>query len=153
MLQWIAGLEKVAATSHFVAKHRFGSFAPIRHHVSAQWLVDGVSPLSRWWQESVSPSFSIPGSETTSGTYHVRFYSRKTRSISTTGGYPLVSAHQKLVASFRGWADVEQSSACAGPGCPSIASTGCWRGRPKRGFRFLSFSSTSGTLTILLHDH
>lgn len=83
MLQWIAGLEKVAATSHFVGNHRFGSFAPIRLNVSAQWLVDGVSPLSQWWHER---SLLMPGSETTSGTYHVRFYSRKTRSISTTGG-------------------------------------------------------------------
>jgi hypothetical protein len=45
MLQWIAGLEKAAAKSHFVASHRFDSFAPIRMNVSAQWLVDGVSPL------------------------------------------------------------------------------------------------------------
>jgi phospholipase D1/2 len=46
MLQWIAGLEKVAGTSHFVGNNRFGSFAPIRLNVSAQWLVDGVSSLS-----------------------------------------------------------------------------------------------------------
>ena len=46
MLQWIAGLEKVAATSFYVGDNRFGSFAPIRLNVSAQWLVDGVSPLS-----------------------------------------------------------------------------------------------------------
>jgi phospholipase D1/2 len=47
MLQWIAGLEKMAATSHFVGTNRFGSFAPIRLNVSAQWLVDGVSSSSR----------------------------------------------------------------------------------------------------------
>ncbi|KAF8272777.1 hypothetical protein EI94DRAFT_1717370 [Lactarius quietus] len=41
MLQWIAGLEKVAATSSFAASNRFGSFAPIRLNVAAQWLVDG----------------------------------------------------------------------------------------------------------------
>jgi phospholipase D1/2 len=47
MLQWIAALEKVAATSHFTGSNRFDSFAPIRMNVSAQWLVDGVSYLSR----------------------------------------------------------------------------------------------------------
>ncbi|KAF8500767.1 phospholipase D [Russula emetica] len=41
MLQWIAGLEKAAATSPFVGSNRFDSFAPIRMNVSAQWLVDG----------------------------------------------------------------------------------------------------------------
>ncbi|KAH9080301.1 phospholipase D [Lactarius deliciosus] len=41
MLQWIAGLEKVAATSPFATSNRFGSFAPIRLNVAAQWLVDG----------------------------------------------------------------------------------------------------------------
>lgn len=41
MLQWIAGLEKAAATSLFAAGNRFGSFAPIRLNVAAQWLVDG----------------------------------------------------------------------------------------------------------------
>lgn len=48
MLQWIAGLEKVAATSLFAASNRFGSFAPIRLKVAAQWLVDGVSIVSSW---------------------------------------------------------------------------------------------------------
>jgi phospholipase D1/2 len=47
MLQWIAALEKVAATSNFTGSNRFNSFAPIRMNVSAQWLVDGVSSLSR----------------------------------------------------------------------------------------------------------
>ena len=46
MLQWIAGLEKVAATSPFATSNRFGSFAPIRLNVAAQWLVDGVSMVS-----------------------------------------------------------------------------------------------------------
>ncbi|KAN0129506.1 phospholipase D [Lactarius tabidus] len=41
MLQWIAGLEKVAANSPFAAGNRFGSFAPVRQNVAAQWLVDG----------------------------------------------------------------------------------------------------------------
>ncbi|TFY72827.1 hypothetical protein EVG20_g164 [Dentipellis fragilis] len=41
MLQWIAALEKVAATSHFTGGNRFDSFAPIRLNVAAQWLVDG----------------------------------------------------------------------------------------------------------------
>ncbi|KAG5340207.1 hypothetical protein C0989_002609 [Termitomyces sp. Mn162] len=42
MLQWITAFEKVAATSHYVGKNRFDSFAPIRLNVAAQWLVDGV---------------------------------------------------------------------------------------------------------------
>jgi phospholipase D1/2 len=46
MLQWIAGLEKAAATSQFIGSNRFDSFAPTRMNVSAQWLVDGVSPFS-----------------------------------------------------------------------------------------------------------
>ena len=47
MLQWIAALKKIAATSHYAGKNnRFDSFAPIRMNVSAQWLVDGVSALS-----------------------------------------------------------------------------------------------------------
>ncbi|KNZ80910.1 hypothetical protein J132_03610 [Termitomyces sp. J132] len=41
MLQWITAFEKVAATSHYVGKNRFDSFAPIRLNVAAQWLVDG----------------------------------------------------------------------------------------------------------------
>jgi hypothetical protein len=43
MLQFITGLEKVAASSPYVGNNRFGSFAPIRLNVAAQWLVDGVS--------------------------------------------------------------------------------------------------------------
>jgi phospholipase D1/2 len=43
MQQWIAALERIAATSHWVSKNRFDSFAPIRLNVAAQWLVDGVS--------------------------------------------------------------------------------------------------------------
>jgi phospholipase D1/2 len=43
MLQWIAALEKAAATCHFTKRSRFDSFAPIRLNVAAQWLVDGVS--------------------------------------------------------------------------------------------------------------
>ncbi|KZT27381.1 phospholipase D [Neolentinus lepideus HHB14362 ss-1] len=41
MLQWIAGLEKAAAQSHYTGSNRFDSFAPIRLNVAAQWLVDG----------------------------------------------------------------------------------------------------------------
>ncbi|KAI0056534.1 phospholipase D [Artomyces pyxidatus] len=41
MLQWIAALEKVAASSHYTGGNRFDSFAPIRLNVAAQWLVDG----------------------------------------------------------------------------------------------------------------
>jgi len=43
MLQWITALEKAADTCQFVTENRFGSFAPIRMNVAAQWLVDGVS--------------------------------------------------------------------------------------------------------------
>ena len=45
MLQWITGLEKAADICQFVTNNRFGSFAPIRMNVAAQWLVDGVSFL------------------------------------------------------------------------------------------------------------
>ncbi|KAH0831900.1 phospholipase D [Lanmaoa asiatica] len=41
MLQWITALEKAADNCQFVTKNRFGSFAPIRMNVAAQWLVDG----------------------------------------------------------------------------------------------------------------
>ncbi|KIM43354.1 hypothetical protein M413DRAFT_18406 [Hebeloma cylindrosporum] len=41
MLQFITGLEKAAASSHYVGNNRFDSFAPIRLNVAAQWLVDG----------------------------------------------------------------------------------------------------------------
>ncbi|KAJ8519021.1 hypothetical protein ONZ45_g3982 [Pleurotus djamor] len=41
MLQWIASLEKLSATSHYTGGNRFDSFAPIRMNVAAQWLVDG----------------------------------------------------------------------------------------------------------------
>jgi len=43
MLQWIAALERAAATCHYTRRSRFDSFAPIRLNVAAQWLVDGVS--------------------------------------------------------------------------------------------------------------
>lgn len=43
MQQWIAALERIAATSHWARQNRFDSFAPIRLNVAAQWLVDGVS--------------------------------------------------------------------------------------------------------------
>lgn len=46
MLQFIASLERMAAQSHWTGNNRFGSFAPIRLNVSAQWLVDGVSRVT-----------------------------------------------------------------------------------------------------------
>jgi phospholipase D1/2 len=49
MLQWIAAFEKIAATSHYLGGNRFGSFAPIRLNVAAQWLVDGVIGLWLLW--------------------------------------------------------------------------------------------------------
>ncbi|KAI6132273.1 phospholipase D [Pisolithus croceorrhizus] len=41
MLQWITALEKASASSPWVAKRRFDSFAPVRTNVAMQWLVDG----------------------------------------------------------------------------------------------------------------
>ena len=42
MQQWITALERVAQSSYWTGSNRFGSFAPIRLNVAAQWLVDGV---------------------------------------------------------------------------------------------------------------
>ncbi|PWN18006.1 phospholipase D [Microstroma glucosiphilum] len=39
--QFIASMERVARQSCFAGSNRFGSFAPIRLNVNAQWLVDG----------------------------------------------------------------------------------------------------------------
>ena len=44
MLQWITALQKVASHCQYTRMHRYGSFAPIRSNVAAQWLVDGVRP-------------------------------------------------------------------------------------------------------------
>lgn len=89
MLQWIAALEKAAATCHFTKRSRFDSFAPIRLNVAAQWLVDGVSrypgiisPLSEPLLFAISVIIS--------GTFLVLYCSRKSRYISTIGGYPRV---------------------------------------------------------------
>ena len=41
MDQFIASIEKIAAKSIWAGQNRFGSFAPIRLNVAAQWLVDG----------------------------------------------------------------------------------------------------------------
>lgn len=41
MDQFINSLEKMAEKSIWASKNRFGSFAPIRLNVAAQWLVDG----------------------------------------------------------------------------------------------------------------
>ncbi|KDN38041.1 phospholipase D [Tilletiaria anomala UBC 951] len=41
MHQFIASMEAVAARNVFTGGNRFGSFAPIRLNVNAQWLVDG----------------------------------------------------------------------------------------------------------------
>ena len=46
MQQWITALERTANSSYWTGSNRFGSFAPIRLNVAAQWLVDGVSNLS-----------------------------------------------------------------------------------------------------------
>lgn len=39
--QFVASMERVALQSPFSGSNRFGSFAPIRLNVNAQWLVDG----------------------------------------------------------------------------------------------------------------
>ncbi|CAO1625909.1 unnamed protein product [Sympodiomycopsis kandeliae] len=39
--QFVASIERVAMQSPFSGSNRFGSFAPIRLNVNAQWLVDG----------------------------------------------------------------------------------------------------------------
>lgn len=41
MDQFIASIEKMASRSIWCGRNRFGSFAPIRMNVAAQWLVDG----------------------------------------------------------------------------------------------------------------
>ena len=45
MQQWITALERTANSSYWTGSNRFGSFAPIRLNVAAQWLVDGVCPF------------------------------------------------------------------------------------------------------------
>jgi phospholipase D1/2 len=42
MDQFIASIERMAKRSIWGGENRFGSFAPIRLNVAAQWLVDGV---------------------------------------------------------------------------------------------------------------
>ena len=42
MMQFITALEKTADACNYSKLNRFGSFAPIRLNVAAQWLVDGV---------------------------------------------------------------------------------------------------------------
>ena len=42
MMQFITALEKTADACNYSKPNRFGSFAPIRLNVAAQWLVDGV---------------------------------------------------------------------------------------------------------------
>ncbi|KAI8371715.1 uncharacterized protein BYT42DRAFT_581253 [Radiomyces spectabilis] len=40
MDEWLEGLKKVQSESPWVKNHRFGSFAPIRHHSKVKWFVD-----------------------------------------------------------------------------------------------------------------
>ena len=96
MLQWIAGLEKIAATSPFAASNRFGSFAPIRLNVSAQWLVDGV--CFAFGGECLFELILVRG--TISGTCHVQCYLQKIQSTFMIGGCLPVSVSQfSLVSS------------------------------------------------------
>jgi len=88
MLQWIAALEKAAASCYFTRRSRFDSFAPIRLNVAAQWLVDGVSCCPGICSPSESLRFT--NSVIISGTFLVRYYSRKSPYTSTIGGCLLV---------------------------------------------------------------
>jgi len=88
MLQWIAALEKAAATCHFTRRSRFDSFAPIRMNVAAQWLVDGVSCCPDICSLSKPTRLAI--SVIISGTSPVQYYSRKSRFTSMIGGCPRV---------------------------------------------------------------
>ena len=90
MLQWIAALEKASSTCHFTRRSRFDSFAPIRLNVAAQWLVDGVRDFPRFIP-SPNSRISYMTSAIISGTFLVLFCSRKSRFISTIGGYLRVS--------------------------------------------------------------
>ena len=105
MLQWIAALEKAAATCHFTRRSRFDSFAPIRLNVAAQWLVDGVSRYPDIC--SLSEPTRLAVSVIISGTSLVPYYSRKSRFTSTIGGYPhVIQPILTLLGSFL---------TCAGP--------------------------------------
>lgn len=88
MLQWIAALEKAAASCHFTRRSRFDSFAPIRLNVAAQWLVDGVS--FRLHICSLSRFIPLAVSVTISGTFLVPYCLQKNRFTSTIGGCPQV---------------------------------------------------------------
>jgi len=85
MLQWVAALEKAAATCHFTRRSRFDSFAPIRLNVAAQWLVDGVRDFSAF-TVSRDSSICYATSVIISGIFLVPYCSRKSRFISTIGG-------------------------------------------------------------------
>lgn len=39
--EWMESIKKVQQESPWVKNHRFGSFAPIRHHAKVKWFIDG----------------------------------------------------------------------------------------------------------------
>ncbi|KAI9316973.1 hypothetical protein BX666DRAFT_2027051 [Dichotomocladium elegans] len=39
--EWMESIKKVKQNSPWVKAHRFGSFAPVRHHAKVKWFVDG----------------------------------------------------------------------------------------------------------------
>ncbi|CDH50884.1 phospholipase d1 [Lichtheimia corymbifera JMRC:FSU:9682] len=39
--EWMESVKKVQQESPWVKNHRFGSFAPIRHHAKVKWFIDG----------------------------------------------------------------------------------------------------------------
>lgn len=87
MLQWITALQRVASRCHYTHMHRYGSFAPIRSDVAAQWLVDGVRP-----QYFYSWSTQRMVSEITSGICRRPSCLPRNPYISMIGGYLRVGA-------------------------------------------------------------
>ena len=70
MHQFIVSMERIAAQSAWTGMNRFDSFAPLRVNVAAQWLVDGVSQLSRSRRDGMirdRDELVLTNSETTSG--------------------------------------------------------------------------------------
>lgn len=94
MQQWIAALERTAATSHWTGQNRFDSYAPIRLNVAAQWLVDGVSYHIFHLDVTVSSSFFC--SVIIFGTFRVLCCWPGERYISMIGGFHLVALSYPL---------------------------------------------------------
>ena len=63
MMQFIESIRSMRDATPWSQKHRFDSFAPVRHNVHCQWLVDGVN----------LPKFPTYSSATTFGTLAKQF--------------------------------------------------------------------------------